>query len=517
MSKVTLIHHFIENSAAKFPDKVALVHENTRATYQQINSDADRIAAYLLKNGISRGDRVIILFENGYKYVISYYGVLKTGAVVVPLSTGLKLPMLNHFLKELNPSAILTSKHFEGTLLESDLNQRNLDHIIINQPQKKWDKIGKNIVSFDEVLSENLVTFKIDINSDDLACIIYTSGSTGTPKGVMLSHTNIIANTNSICQYLKLTHRDIQMIVLPLFYVMGKSLLNTHFAVGGRVVFNNKFAFPASVLNQMVKEKVTGFSGVPSTFAFLLHRSPLLSYKNKLTTLRYCSQAGGHMAITHKKALRKVLPDHTDIVIMYGATEASARLSYLDPSHFEDKMESIGKPIPSVTLNVVNERRLEVPQGEIGELVAKGANIMKGYWQNPEATRNVLDDLGYHTGDYGYKDEEGFFFTSSRKDKLMKVGGHKINPRDVEDALIATETVREASVIGVSDDLLGTKLVALVSPVNGDCSKDSILAKCSKILPKHQLPSMVIIMKSLPKTTSGKIDTQKCLKLANEK
>ncbi len=491
MPEATLIHHFLENSAKRFPDKVALVHEKTRATYQQINADANRIATFLLERGISRGDRVIILFENGYEYVISYYGVLKTGAVVVPLSTGLKPPMLNHFLKELEPSAILSSRRFERVLMASDLNQTNVNSIIIHQPQKNWEEYGKKIVSLDEILSQNPDATPIDINADDLACIIYTSGSTGTPKGVMLTHTNIIANTHSICQYLKLTHQDIQMIVLPLFYVMGKSLLNTHFAVGGRVVINNKFAFPAAVLNQMIEEKVTGFSGVPSTFAFLLHRSPLASYKNKLITLRYCSQAGGHMALAHKEALRKVLPDHTDIVIMYGATEASARLTYLDPSRFEDKMASIGKPIPNVTLNVVDENGRMVPQGENGELVAKGANIMKGYWQNPEATGNVLDHLGYHTGDYGYKDEEGFFFTTGRSDDLLKIGGHRVNPREIEDALIESELVVEAAVVGLPDDLLGTKLVALVSPSNGDCTIDKILAKCSKVLPKYKLPSEI--------------------------
>ena len=153
------------------------------------------------------------------------------------------------------------------------------------------------------------------------------------------------------------------MVVLPFFYVMGKSLLNTHFAVGGTVVLNNKFAFPAAVIKQMVDEKVTGFSGVPSTYAYLLHRSPLEKNRDNLGHLRYCTQAGGHMSKQIKKELRKVLPEHTKIFVMYGATEASARLTYLEPDRYEDKVDSIGKSIPGVTMQVLGKNGRKAPTG----------------------------------------------------------------------------------------------------------------------------------------------------------
>ena len=162
----------------------------------------------------------------------------------------------------------------------------------------------------------------------------------------MLTHANIVANVNSICQYLQLTDSDIQMVVLPFFYVMGKSLLNTIVAAGGTLVINNKFAFPATVVNQMIQEKVTLFSGVPSTFAYLLHRSPFKKSSGQLKHLRMVTQAGGHMARSVKTALREALPDQTQICIMYGATEASARLTWLDPDYFEQKIDSIGRAIP---------------------------------------------------------------------------------------------------------------------------------------------------------------------------
>jgi acyl-CoA synthetase (AMP-forming)/AMP-acid ligase II len=357
------------------------------------------------------------------------------------------------------------------------------------------------VVKFEELATGGfLCNPKIEVLEKDLASIIYTSGSTGSPKGVMLTHRNIVSNTLSICQYLQLTQNDIQMVVLPFYYVMGKSLLNTLFAVGGSVVINNKFAFPATVLNDMVSEGVTGFSGVPSHYAFLLHRSPITAYREKLTSLRYCSQAGGHMSRTIKMELRESLPKHTDIYIMYGATEAAARLSYLEPDRFEDKMDSIGKAIPGIYLRVLDEKGRNVPIGQTGELVASGDNIMVGYWKDPEMSAMVLDTKGYHTGDLCYQDEEGFFYLVGRKDNILKVGGYRINILEVEDTLMGTGFLIEANVFGIPDELLGQRLVALVVPRNEDCKSEVILNRCASKLPRYKVPSEINFVRSLPKS-----------------
>jgi acyl-CoA synthetase (AMP-forming)/AMP-acid ligase II len=294
---------------------------------------------------------------------------------------------------------------------------------------------------------------------------------------------------------------------------MGKSLLNTHVAAGGTVVINNKFAYPASVLKQMIDEKVTAFSGVPSTYAYLLHRSPLQKYSEKLKSLRYCSQAGGHMSTQLKMELRQVLPEHTKLYIMYGATEASARLSYLEPEWFEEKMGSIGKSIPNVTLRVLDEDERKVTVGQTGELVASGPNIMQGYWKDEKATHAALTQNGYHTGDIGYQDEEGFFHLVGRKDNLLKAGGHRINPQEIEDVLVATGLVIEAVVLGLPDKLLGHKLIGIVVPKNGSCTEIDIITECAGKLPKFKLPAAVKLVRSLPKNANGKIDRTKCLEL----
>ena len=520
--QANLIHHFLEESTELFPDKTALVHEEVQATYKQINTKANRLGCWLIDIGVSKGDRVVLLLENCMEYVVSYYGALKAGAVAVPLSSDLKPDGLRPLLEELEPEVIISSSRFERLFKATDLAPYNINALLLKSPRKNWTSSPFSVFSWEDIIFDDVtanleippeIRPEISIDESDLASIIYTSGSTGIPKGVMLSHKNIVSNTKSICRYLDLTYKDIQMVVLPFFYVMGKSLLNTHFAVGGTVIINNRFAFPATVIKQMADEKVTGFSGVPSTYAYLLHRSPLKNYRDKLASLRYCSQAGGHMSGQIKEELSKVLPAHTQIYIMYGATEASARLTYLEPDRFADKMDSIGKPIPGVYMQVFNKSGRALPAGQTGELVASGPNIMQGYWKDEKATSAVLDQNGYNTGDLGYYDKEGYFFVNGRKDNLLKVGGHRLNPQEIEDALMATELVIETAVIGIPDELLGYKLIALVIPKNGDCNESRIMSLCAERLPKYKLPSSIKLVRLLPKNTSGKIDRNGCMKI----
>jgi acyl-CoA synthetase (AMP-forming)/AMP-acid ligase II len=510
-----LIHHFLERSANIFPDKVALIHEDTRATYSQVNSMADSLAHWLVNEGIKKGDRVAFILENSLEYVVTYYGILKAGAVAVSLSTDLKPDSLNSLLADIEPIVIITNNRFERLIKASDQALLQRSKLVIHNPKLTWDSNGIKVFSFEDLMVPHSDDYTLRpapcaLRPDDLSSIIFTSGSTGKPKGVMLSHKNIVANTGSICEYLGLTDKDIQMVVLPFFYVMGKSLLNTHFSVGGTVVLNNRFAYPATVINQMIEEKVTGFSGVPSTYAYLLHRSPLEKHRDDLTSLRYCSQAGGHMAKQIKLDLRRVLPDHTKIIIMYGATEASARLTWLDPAYLLEKIDSIGRAIPGVTIKVLGPDGQETGIGEEGQIVGYGPNIMQGYYKDRETTDKVLINGGYYTGDLGYKDKDGFIFTTGRKDNLLKVKGHRINVQEIEDVLMDTGLLVEAVVLGIKDDLLGNRLVAIAVPVKEDADEKSILKKCAEKLPDYKIPQEIRFVRALPKNSSGKIDRSKC-------
>ncbi|MBD3347197.1 MAG: AMP-binding protein [Chitinivibrionales bacterium] len=514
MTQLPSLAAFLESHAESEAPNPAVVFNGQRIGYGDLNQKANLVARFLMGNHIAVGDRVILLSDNSINFIIAYYGIIKSGGVAIPLNTGFGAQKITGIIKETGAKALIVSSRYERLIQETYLLGTPLPCTVIERPALSWGTKKGAVWEWDDILGEsNSSNPLLELDRNDLCNIIYTSGSTGIPKGVMLTHRNLTANTHSICKYLRLTPQDIQMAVLPFYYVMGLSLLNTHIACGGTVVINNQFAFPAAVLNQMIAENVTGFSGVPATYAYLLHRSPLLKYREKLTSLRYCSQAGGHMSSQIKKQLRDTLPTHTDIVIMYGATEASARLTYLDPKYYTEKIDSIGKAIPGVTLCVLDKEGKQLPPGAEGELVATGHNIMKGYFNDADGTREVLDHNGYHTGDVGYMDKDGFFYITGRKDNLLKVGGHRINPQEIEDVLMSTGLLVEVAVLGVPDKLMVHKLRAIGVAIDTTTTEKDILAKASQSLPRYKIPESVKLVRMLPKKGSGKVDREACLRM----
>lgn len=510
-----LIHQLLEVSADRVPNKTAIVDADDRITYKELDRMVNRLAHYLVEIGVTAGDRGIILLPNSEAYVVCYYALLKCGGVAVPLSTDQKPEGLRTLLSEIDAKIIISSHRHERLLKTINPAKFGTDQLLLVDPKIAWTDTTIRVQKWQDIVYHgDYSRLEYDLQTTALGSIIYTSGSAGEPKGVMLSHANILANTMSICRYLNISSDDRQLVVLPFFYVMGKSLLNTHIASGATVVINNQSAFPATVVKQMVEEKITAFSGVPSTYAYLLHRSPLAAYREKLPHLRYCSQAGGHMAHPVKMALREVLPAHTDIIIMYGATEASARMAYLAPNQLVQKVNSIGKAIPGSKLCIVNPSGQTLPPGAIGEIVGQGANIMMGYWKNSRATAKALSPLGYHTGDMGYYDDNGYFYLIGRRDNLIKVSGHRINIQEVEDAVIGTGLVMDAAVIGIPDTLLGNRMVALAIAKDNSTLATEILEKCSESLPHYKLPSEIKLMRALPLKANGKIDRHRCITLA---
>lgn len=509
-----LIHHFLEKSAALFPDKLAVICDDARCSYAGLNGMANSLADWLHGQGLQAGDRVAVLLNNGLEFVVSYFGALKAGGVAVPLNSELKPDGLRRILQKLGAAVLITTGRFERLVEAAGTDSLGIHTLLIIDASRSWGDVPFSVYSWKDATTDSTTVNTGFPQADtDLASIIFTSGSMGQPKGVMLSHSNIVANTCSIIHYLQLTAADRQMVVLPFHYVMGMSLLTTHIAVGGSLVINNRFAFPADVLQQMEREAVTSFSGVPSTYAYLLHRSPLRAYRERLGTLRYCSQAGGHLSWQIKQQLLDTLPAHTRLYVMYGATEAAARLSFVEPERLLEKLDSIGRPIPGVSMRVLDDQGCEVPKGQVGELVAEGANIMLGYWHEPATSAVVLDRHGYHTGDLGYCDTDGYFFIVGRKDHQVKVGGHRIDPQEIEDALMATGMLLEVAVLGVPDAMLGTRLVVAAVPIHTDTTAHDLLARCADCLPRYKLPTEVKIVADLPKISSGKLDAARCREL----
>ena len=293
------------------------------------------------------------------------------------------------------------------------------------------------------------------------------------------------------------------MVVLPFYYVYGLSLLHTHLAVRGSLVLDNRFAFPNVVLNTMQEHGVTGFAGVPSTFAILLHRSKLA--EARLPALRYVTQAGGPMPPARLQEWLAVLPD-VPFFVMYGATEAAARLAYLHPSELPRRLGSIGRAIPSVELCVRRDDGQRAAPGEVGEIVARGPNISPGYWNCPNETHDRFGPNGFRTGDLGFADEEGFFYLVGRRHDMIKVGAHRVGAKEIEDVLHEHPAVHEAAVIAESHPLLGEAPAAHVAVRTGMTVSDvELIVFCRARLPEHKVPATVSFHRELPKTNVGKI------------
>ena len=451
-----LIQDFLIKSAKRFPNKEALIHTGKRYTYSDILDASSAISNWLLSRNLQPGFRAAILTDDPFEYVTSYFAIINVNGIVVGLNTQTSERTLKTVLNDCKASFIFINIKFK----------RCLDKIAPSIPSVNWAIVGgfkaeiSRINDLELVDREDILTtgHKYDsggfdrFSSTDIAQIIYTSGTTGEPKGVMLSHLNLVANTNSIVEYLGLTEDDRVMAVLPFFYSYGNSILLTHIAVGGTLVVNQSFMYPNVILDEMVNEKVTGFSGVPSTYAILLNRSAIKKYS--FPFLRYITQAGAAMAPNLVQRLKEIFPD-VDIYIMYGQTEASARLSYLDPEEINRKAGSIGKAIPGVNLQLLDKTGRPVQVGEIGEIVATGDNIMAGYWQKPEETAQVLRPEGLWTGDLATMDEQGYLFIKSRKNDIIKSGSHRIGPKEIEDIILEHEAVHETAVLGIEDEILG--------------------------------------------------------------
>lgn len=361
------------------------------------------------------------------------------------------------------------------------------------------DKSDLNIICYEENNNMDNINIK-----EDVAVILFTSGSTGNPKGVMLTHYNLIYNTNSIIEYLKLTNKDRVETVLPFYYCYGTSILHTHFRVSGSLVINNKFMFPQTVIEEINKYNCTGFSGVPSTYQILLRMTDMKN--TKFPTLRYITQAGGKLPEIFIKQLIDIL-GVVDIFIMYGQTEATARLSYLPPYLIKEKMNSIGKGIKGTQLQVLNSEGNKVRVGEIGEVVAQGDNIMKGYFNDKQATDKVLIKGNLYTGDVAKVDDEGYIYIVAREKNIIKSGGIRISPKEIEDVILQIPEVVECVVIGVLDDILGEAAKAFVVLVADKPFIDFkyILDFCKKQLPSYKTPRYIEFLSTLPKNSSGKV------------
>ena len=509
-----LVHELFEATAAERPDQELLVMHDPgggRIGYAAVDAAANRTARLLRDLGVRPGDRVAILAHNGLEYVRAWYGALKAGAVAVPLNTATDAGSIGHAIADAGASVLVVGPRLERLVVQSGARLGGLRTIVTAGPAAAREAIATAAAGPDVVPLANADALSpapmggVGLDATAPAAIIYTSGSTGTPRGAVLSHKAIVANTRSILAYLPLVPDDRVLVVLPFHYVYGKSLLTTASAVGATLVIENRFQYPAVALDTLAREACTGLAGVPSTFAILVHRANLAERARALPALRWVTQAGGGMSPALTRQLVDALPGRR-VHVMYGATEASARLAHLPPEELPEAIGSIGRAIPGVDLTVRRADGTPCDVDEVGELHARGDNLMTGYWNDPEETARVLGPHGYATGDLARRDAAGRLWLVGRKKDLLKVGGHRVAAREIEDAIAEHPGVIEVAVVGVPDEILGDRLVAFVVLAPGQTLDAAALGAFLKDrVAGYKIPDQLEVRPDLPRSAAGKV------------
>jgi len=507
-----LLHDLLLDAAAAAPDDVALVCDGRRLTYGELDARIRALAHALVQRGVARGDRVLVFADNSVEAAIAFWAVLEASAVVSLVHPQTKAAKLAYLVEDCRARALITDARLAHVFADVARASPHLATVIVAGAGAGDDPRLAGLPGLaaweDVVASAPAAPPPRRCIDADLAAIVYTSGSTGEPKGVMLTHANMLAAAASISEYLEITREDVILCVLPLAFDYG--LYQMIMAVGAhaRLVLERSFAFPAAVLQTVVDERVTGFPGVPTMFATLLAMSSLGSFD--LSGIRYVTNTAAALPAKHALKLREVFPA-AKVFSMYGLTECK-RCTYLPPADLERKPDSVGIAIPNTELWLVGDDGRRLGPGEVGELVIRGATVMKGYWEKPEATARKLrpgpvpGEHVLYTGDLCRLDDEGYLYFVGRMDEVIKSRGEKVPPKEVESTILAIPGVREAAVIGVPDELLGSAIKAFVVLEPGVVlDARTIQLECKARLESFMVPTHVELRDALPRTANGKI------------
>lgn len=491
----------LSETVTRYPDNVAVKCNTASIKYSELWQTICHVAEYLKQQRLQPGDKVALIADNSIEYIAIYYGILAAGGVVVSLNGTAKDRSLKSWLKHSRAVCMFIQARYASPSILEKVNQGLLCVLLAD---KQNHELHGDIPSWKQVMATTAVEPGLDnVDTEALAAIIYTSGTTGSPKGVMLSHRNLIRNVESIVSYLEIRPTDSMVNILPFYYSYGNSVLHTHMISGACLILENSLMYPHRIVEKMQNEKVSGFSGVPSTYSLLLNRVDL--HKYDLRSLRYMTQAGGPMAPSEVNKIRKLFPD-VQFYVMYGQTEATARLSYLPPDMLDQKPGSIGIPIPGVRIEIRNKQGQPVEVDETGEIYASGENIMMGYWQDAEMTHSVLKNGWLKTGDLAKYDQDGYIYIVGRSSDMIKSGSHRISPKEIEEVILELDEVSEVAVLGVKDEILGEVIKAyIVLCENNKLEERHIKSHCNDNLPSFKLPKYIEYITELPKTASGKV------------
>lgn len=505
----------LDDAAAKYPDREAVVQGTTRLTYGQVNAMASQVANALVARGIRPGDNVALSCPNLPYFPIVYYGILKAGAVVVPLNVLLKGPEIAYHLQDSEARAYFC---FEGSPElpmaqmghEGFQNARGCEFFVVlpTDPTAPSPIEGtETLTSFLQHQPARSVT--ADRGPEDTAVILYTSGTTGRPKGAELTHDNMLVNA-FIARDLSakaIDHTKVQkiLIALPLFHSFGQTTqMNAGFLAANTIVLVPRFD-AAAVADLFIREEINLFSGVPTMFWGLLNhvRQNGIDPAPIVANLRMCTSGGSAMPVEVLRAFEDTFK--VSVLEGYGLSETAPVATF---NHFDlpRKVGSIGIPIFGCEVRIVDENDNELPPNEPGEIVIRGHNVMKGYYNRPEATAEAIRDGWFHTGDVAYRDEDGYLFIVDRLKDMIIRGGFNVYPREIEETLMEHPAVSLATVIGVPDEESGEEIKAFVIRKPGTTvTEDELIAWSKQRMAAYKYPRMVEFRDALPMTATGKI------------
>jgi long-chain acyl-CoA synthetase len=489
-----LLHDSLLASAAATPTKLALVTEEERLDYEQLLDRSLGIARRLQDDGLERGDRVALYLDNTADLPAALFGTLLAGGVFMVVNPQTKADKLAYVLSDSEAAFLFADAGLAETAAQAKTAAPSVRRVY------STDELP-DVVAASTPEPANAGTIPLD-----LAALIYTSGSTGQPKGVMMTHRAMVFATGSIAQYLRLDSDDRILGVLPLAFDYGLYQLLMAMRIGGTLVLERSFAFPAKTLNRVEEEEVTVFPGVPTVFATLL----AMKTRTPHTSVRRITNTAAGLPPTFHDGLREIFPNAL-IFRMYGLTECK-RVSYLEPELVDEKPTSVGRPIPGTEAFVLDEDGKPVAPGETGILYVRGPHVMAGYWNLPEQTAHMLKEGPVPgermlcTHDHFTIDEEGLLYFVGRTDDIIKTRGEKVSPLEVENALHAIEGISQAAVIGVPDEVLGEAIRAFVVLDDGaELNEQEIIRACRERLENFMVPRDVLLLDELPQTDTGKV------------
>ncbi|MFZ0930130.1 MAG: class I adenylate-forming enzyme family protein [Syntrophobacteraceae bacterium] len=473
-------HNFAGRLVKRFGASSYLINAATGETVHP--SDLPRLvtnfSAFLVSSGLKKGDRILIGCLLSPASGIAYLGSMYAGLVPVPVEEPALGTSGDLLLQTTGARAVWTERsiHFD-CIKENDV-------LVLNSLPGKG--------SVDPVPPASC-------HDDDLAALMATSGSTRAPRFVMISHGNLIANTEAIIRSQHLTNEERAMLILPLSYCFGASVFHTHLYQGGGVVFDRRFMFPDKVLGAIGKYDCTTFAGVPTVYNILLRRSNVRSIP--MPSLRRFLLAGGAIAPERIREMRAAVPN-AKFYVMYGQTEATARIACLDPERLEEKLGSAGPPLDNLTVRIVDEQGLDLPVGVVGEILVKGPSISSGYLDDAEETSRVFCDGWLRTGDLAYRDEDGYLWIEGRKSAFLKIRGVRVSFNEIETLVATLPGVHECVATAAPHVEAGEALALWVVPEQG---VENIAELVRRSLPVHWTCESINTVPEIPKTSHGKI------------